>query len=323
MVGRLEAAYIQAFREMTLKIIHSPSPRLPRQQLWLAAIKPPMYSVAVMPIWVGSAIAYATTKTWRPGIFLIFLLAAILILAWENLSNDVFDSDTGVDVNKHHSLVNLTGNRTLIFWLGNLCLAAGLLGIGAIALGQQDVTVIGLILLCCGLGYLYQGPPFRLGYRGLGEILCFFAFGPLAFSAAFYSQTQTWSGVSLIASVIVGVTTSLILFCSHFHQIKDDAAVGKRSPIVRLGTQRAANLLPWLCGSIYLLLLTFVGLGQFPAWTLLMLLSLPLAVKLCRHVGANHNKPEKVFNCKFIAVALHFWSGLLLGLGFVLAGWLG
>jgi len=307
---------------MTIKIIPSALPDVHRKKLWLAAIKPPMYSVAVMPIWVGSAIAYATTQVFHLKVFLTFLLAAILILAWENLSNDVFDSDTGVDVNKHHSLVNLTGNRSLIFWLGNLCLALGLLGIGAIAFWQQDVTVIGLILLCCNLGYLYQGPPFRLGYQGLGEILCFFAFGPLAFSAAYYSQTQSWSKVNLAASVIVGITTSLILFCSHFHQIKDDVAVGKRSPIVRLGTQKAANLLPWACSGIYLLTIILVGIGQFPMWTLLMVLSLPFAIKLCRYVGANHHKPEKVFNCKFIAVALHFWSGLLLGFGFVLAGWL-
>jgi len=34
-----------------------------------------------------------------------------------NLSNDVFDAETGVDENKVHSLVNLTGNKPLIFWL--------------------------------------------------------------------------------------------------------------------------------------------------------------------------------------------------------------
>ena len=27
-----------------------------------------------------------------------FLLAAVLLLLWENLSNDLFDADTGVDV---------------------------------------------------------------------------------------------------------------------------------------------------------------------------------------------------------------------------------
>jgi 1,4-dihydroxy-2-naphthoate octaprenyltransferase len=290
----------------------------PNTKLWMAAIKPPMYSVAIMPIWVGTAIAFAETKMFNGAVFSTFVAAAILILAWENISNDVFDSETGIDQNKHHSLVNLTGNKLLIFWLGNLCLGLGLLGILAIAFWQQDLTVIGIILLCCGLGYMYQGPPFRLGYQGLGEILCFFAFGPLAVEAAYYSQTQTWSMTSLAASVIVGIATTLVLFCSHFHQVKDDIAAGKRSPIVRLGTQKGAQLLVWLTGSIYPLTLLFVLLGISPAWTLLSWVSLPFAFKLCRHVQENHNQPDKVSNCKFIAVAVHFWSCLLFGLGFML-----
>ena len=35
-----------------------------------------------------------------------------------------------------------------------------------------------LVLICCTLGYLYQGPPFRLGYRGLGEPLRWLALAP-------------------------------------------------------------------------------------------------------------------------------------------------
>lgn len=290
----------------------------PNTKLWMAAIKPPMYSVAIMPIWVGTAVAFAETKMFNSAVFSTFVTAAILILAWENISNDVFDSETGIDQNKHHSLVNLTGNKLLIFWIGNLCLGLGLLGILAIAFWQQDLTVIAIILLCCGLGYMYQGPPFRLGYQGLGEIICFFAFGPLAVEAAYYSQTQTWSITSLAASVIVGIATTLILFCSHFHQVKDDIAAGKRSPIVRLGTAKGAQLLVWFTGSIYPLTLLFVLWGIFPAWTLLSCVSLPFAVKLCRHVQENHNQPDKVSNCKFIAVAVHFWACLLLGLGFML-----
>jgi 1,4-dihydroxy-2-naphthoate octaprenyltransferase len=287
-------------------------------KLWLAAIKPPMYSVAIIPIWVGTAVAFAETRIINTAIFSTFLLSAIWIVAWLNLSNDVFDSETGIDENKAHSLVNLTGNKALIFWLSNLFLAAGILGIIAIAWWQRDLTVIALVLLCCALGYSYQGPPFRLGYQGLGEIICFVTFGPMAVAAAYYSQAQTWSLNCLAASTIVGIVTSVILFCSHFHQVKDDVAAGKRSPIVRLGTKRGAQLLPWLCGSIYALTSLFVLLGNFPIWTLLVFASLPLALKLSKHVLENHNQPDKVSNCKFIAVGMHFFSGLLLGLGFIL-----
>lgn len=307
---------------MTTKVENysaSQSAQNDQKKLWLAALMPPMYSVAIFPIALGTAIAFAETGTVHWHIFLTFLFSAIAILAWENLSNDVFDAETGIDDNEPTSLVNLTGNKSLIFWIGNFFLGLGITGIVAIAWWQQDPTILGLILLCCGLGYIYHGPPFRLGYQGLGEILCFFSFGPLAVSAAYYSQTQTWSSSSLVASLILGVSTSLILFCSHFHQVEDDLAAGKRSPIVRLGTARSAQLLPWLSGSIFGLTGLCVALQIFPVWILLVMLSLPTAFNLCRHALTYHDQPERVRNCKFFAVALHFWSSLLLCCGFVLS----
>ena len=56
------------------------------------------------------------------------MLAAILLLLWENLSNDVFDAATGVDATgKPHSVVNLTGAGTvsprgrLLRWCWGCC----------------------------------------------------------------------------------------------------------------------------------------------------------------------------------------------------------
>ncbi|MGF1518446.1 MAG: 2-carboxy-1,4-naphthoquinone phytyltransferase [Nodosilinea sp.] len=289
------------------------------RKLWLAAIKPPMYSVAIMPMVVGSAIAYAETGQFDGGIFALFAMAAVLILAWENLSNDVFDAETGIDVNKAHSVVNLTRNRRLVFVLANLCLGLGIAGIVAIALTQQDPTVLGIVLLCCGLGYMYQGPPFRLGYQGLGEVLCFLSFGPLAMGAAYYSQTQSWSGGSQMAGVMLGLSTTLVLFCSHFHQVDDDLAAGKRSPIVRLGTKRGAALVPVLCAVFFAIAALGILLGILPIWTALVFLSALSAWRLSRHVTRFHDQPERVFNAKFFAIGFHFWSGVLLTLGF----WLG
>ncbi|MGB3300439.1 MAG: 2-carboxy-1,4-naphthoquinone phytyltransferase [Phormidesmis sp.] len=314
----------------------SPSPQsashADRKKLWLAAIKPPMYCVAVMPILAGSAVAYAQTGTFHPSVFSIFALSAILLLVWENLSNDVFDAATGIDQNKHHSLVNLTRNRSLIFWLGNAALLLGVAGIVAIALWQQDITVLAMVLICCGLGYLYQGPPFRLGYQGLGEVLCFLSFGPLAVGAAYYSQAQSWGppspdalataqkgaqawswhGSLLPVALIVGITTTLVLFCSHFHQVEDDLKAGKKSPIVRLGTYRGAQVLPWACGAIGMIWAIALLAGGLPWSALLIGASAPAAVRLCQHVLAFHDQPERVSNAKFLAIHFHFWNGLLL-----------
>ena len=282
-----------------------------RFRLWMAAIKPPMYTVAIMPILWGTALAYEAMGRINGLVFGLFLSAAILILAWENISNDVFDSETGIDRNKHHSLVNLTQRKTLVFWIGNLCLLVGIAEILGISWLQQDPTVLGLILGCCLLGYAYQGPPFRLGYQGLGEVLCFFAFGPLGIGAVYYSQTQSWSVESQLAGVILGITTSLILFCSHFHQVEDDLLAGKRSPIVRLGTQRGAALLPWIVGISYGLIVLGIGLKLFP-WVLLISgLGIVPGIELCRFVQEHYDRPEVVSRSKFVAVKFHFISGIL------------
>ena len=289
----------------------------PNKKLWLAAIKPPMYTVAVIPIWVGSAIAFAQTKIFNLPIFAVFLTSAILFIAWMNVSNDVFDDDTGIDQNKAHSVVKLTGNKSLTFLIANLCLITGILGVSLISWWQRDITVMVLVLVASAIAYTYQGPPFRLGYQGLGEIICLISFS-MVVVAAYYSQAQTWSIVSFAAAIIVAIATSLILFCSHIHQLEDDLAAGKRSPIVRLGTKKASQILPWFGGSIYALTALFVLLRIFPVATLLVFLSLPLAIKLFRHVHNYHDQPAKVSNSKFLAVAMHFAMGLLLGIGFLI-----
>ncbi|WP_051039931.1 2-carboxy-1,4-naphthoquinone phytyltransferase [Synechococcus sp. PCC 7336] len=285
----------------------------------MAAIKPPMYSVAMMPIWLGTAIARTQVLAINWGIFAIFLAAAIAILAWLNLSNDVFDSQTGIDKNKAHSVVNLTGNAKGVLAIANLLLAAGILGIVAIAWWQRDGTVLGIVAACCALGYTYQGPPFRLGYLGLGEPICWLTFGPMAIAAVYYSQTQTWSWTSLPAACLLGLSTSLILFCSHFHQVEDDLAAGKRSPVARMGTAAGARVVAAIISVFFGSLFVFVALGWMPLWTLLAIASLPPAVRLSRLMLRYHSFPRQISEAKFIAVAFHFWTSLLLGLGYWLA----
>jgi len=43
-------------------------------------IKPPMYNVAIMPIWVGTAVAFAESKTIHSRIFSTFY--PLLFLFW-------------------------------------------------------------------------------------------------------------------------------------------------------------------------------------------------------------------------------------------------
>ena len=222
-----------------------------RRRLWKAAIKWPMYAVAVMPVLLAAGWRWGQGDPVRLDQLVLFLVAAVLLLAWENLANDVFDADTGVDAQgKPHSVVNLTGRRDRVAWLANGALALGLALMALVAL-RSSGAVLALVLACCGIGYAYQGPPLRLGYRGLGEPLCWLAFGPLATAAGLLALAPA-DGAAAVpwrAAVELGggpaLATTLVLFCSHFHQVEEDAAHGKRSPVVRLGTARAAALVPW------------------------------------------------------------------------------
>ena len=85
-----------------------------------------------------------------------------------------------------------------------------------------------------------------------------------------------------------------------------------------MGTKAGSQVLNWSCGIVFVLISICVGLGFFPVWTLLSFTGLPFAIHLCRYLSHHHDQPEKISNCKFIAVYLHFFSGLLFGLGFVL-----
>ncbi len=298
---------------MTTEILKNP-----QQKLWYAAIKIPMYTVAVIPITVGTAVAYTSSQQIDWGIYGTFIGAAIAIIAWLNLSNDVFDADTGIDKRKAHSVVNLTGSQALVFWVSNAFLGLGIFGIILISYWLRDWVVLGIVILCCLLGYTYQGPPFRLGYQGLGEIICFICFGPLAIAAAEYSQNQRFSYLGLAAATIIGITTSIILFCSHFHQVEDDLAAGKRSPVARLGTANSAQLLTLSVVSVFVLIVLLVILKVFSPWTLLTFVSLPSAYQLVNHVRKHHSQPDLVSNSKFLAVNFHFLSGLLLSIGLII-----
>ena len=295
-----------------------------RKHLWQAAIKWPLYSVAIMPVIVSAGWELGNSGNIRLGQFIGFLIASILILLWENLTNDLFDDETGVDKYKFHSVVALTGSKSTVSRVAYFSLLLGLFIIFILAL-KSKITVLFLVIICCFLGYLYQGPPFRLGYKGLGEPLCWIAFGPLATAAALIviSPKSNFDAIPWGTALIVGagpaMATTLVLFCSHFHQINQDAAVGKKSPLVVLGTNRAANFLPWFVGLIFLLELLPVLLGIWPITTLICLISLPSGLDLIKLIKRHHNQPERIKNSKFLALRFQTINSLCLSIGFAIS----
>jgi 1,4-dihydroxy-2-naphthoate octaprenyltransferase len=290
-----------------------------------------MYAVAVMPVLLAAGWRFGRGEPVRLEQLLLFLLAAVLLLAWENLANDVFDADTGVDTHgKPHSVVNLTGRRDRVSAVANGCLLLGL-ALMALVAWRSSAAVLALVLACCGIGYAYQGPPLRLGYRGLGEPLCWLAFGPLATAAGLLALAPA-PGTAGAASVVPwgqalalgsgpALATTLVLFCSHFHQVADDAAHGKRSPVVRLGTGAAASLVPWFVATALALQWAPVLLRAWPLPALLGAVGLPPARQLIALLGTHHGQPERISGSKFLALRFQALNGLGLAAGLALGRW--
>ena len=82
-----------------------------KKKLWKQAIKWPLYYVAIIPVLITGAYLINQYEKVKIYNLIAFTLAAILILLWENLTNDLFDAETGIDEFKFHSIVNLIKNK--------------------------------------------------------------------------------------------------------------------------------------------------------------------------------------------------------------------
>lgn len=292
------------------------------------AIKLPIYSVAIVPLTVASAVAYLQTGHVSVMRYLGLLVSSIFIITWLNLSNDVYDFDTGADKDKKESVVNIVGSRTGTLVTANLLLGLGFLGLIWIALKAGNVRSILLLLCAVMCGYVYQCPPFRLSYQGLGEPLCFASFGPFATTAFYLMQTTSretsyhlsLTSTILAASILVGYTTTLILFCSHFHQVEGDRAVGKYSPLVRVGRKAGSEVVKVALVALYASLFVLgVGNALPLASTGLCALTIPMGSLVVSYVEKNYNDDRKIFMAKYYCVRLHALFGLALSVGLVLA----
>jgi 1,4-dihydroxy-2-naphthoate octaprenyltransferase len=168
------------------------------------------------------------------------------------------------------------------------------------------------------------------GWRwGQGEPLCWLAFGPLATAAGLLALAPAGASATVPWRTAVelgggpALATTLVLFCSHFHQVEEDAAHGKRSPVVRLGTARAAALVPWFVAGALAFQWAPVLAGHWPLTALLGAVGLPPAQRLIRLLRDHHHLPERIAGSKFLALRFQALNGLGLALGLALGARLG
>ncbi|HEX4903082.1 MAG TPA: 1,4-dihydroxy-2-naphthoate polyprenyltransferase [Acidimicrobiales bacterium] len=213
---------------------------------WIAGARVRTLPAAVVPVLVGTAAARGVDGplvAWRA------VAAGIVALALQvatNYANDYSDGIRGTDDPGAR-----VGPVRLVGWgikppgaVKRAALAsfavAGAAGLAlAVAVGWE-LVVVGAAAMLAGWGY--TGGPRPYGYLGLGEVFVFVFFGVVATVGSTYVQVEQVTGLSLLASVPVGLLATALLVTNNLRDIPGDTVAGKRTLAVKLGAARTRTL---------------------------------------------------------------------------------
>jgi 1,4-dihydroxy-2-naphthoate polyprenyltransferase len=259
---------------------------------WLAGTRPRTLPAAVVPVLIGTGVAfgYGRFSAWRA---VLALIVALFLQIGVNYANDYSDGIRGSDERRvgptrlvAAGLAPARQVRAAAFACFFCACVAGLV--------LAIFTSWWLILIgaaAVGAAWFYTGGTHPYGYRGLGEIAVFAFFGLAAVAGTAYVQMTTLSWLALIAALPAGLLSCALLMINNLRDIGSDADVGKRTLAVRLGDLRSRTVY------VTCLLVPFViALAVTPArpLTALTLLALPLAVGPIRAVRAGAAGPALI-----------------------------
>jgi 1,4-dihydroxy-2-naphthoate octaprenyltransferase len=122
----------------------------------------------------------------------------------------------------------------------------------------------------------------------------------------------------IIASIPISLLILAVLYINEFPDYTADKTVGKRTLVVRLGRDKAAQGYAVIVFGAYLSVFLSVLFGITPAYTLLAIIPLPLAVESVQHALEFHSEPFKLVPANAATIILHLVTSLLLSLGYLL-----
>ena len=299
----------------------APEASLSRFRVWMMAIRPPTLTAAIVPVAVGTAVA------WHDGVraplaAFITLVAALALQAGANLANDLSDFRRGADTDTRLGPIRVTQRGLLterqvtggviVFFL-----LATLGGLYLTYLGGWPIVAIGLASMLAAV--TYTGGPWPFGYRGLGEVFVFIFFGVVAVVGTYYVQTCA-AGACLVtndvlaASLPVALTVTAILVVNNVRDIDQDRLAGKYTLAVYLGRRLARWELVVVVAGAYLAAGALWLSGDFSVWVLLSWLSVPAAIMPVVVPFKRTDGPP--LNAALRGMArLHLIFGLLLAIG--------
>jgi 1,4-dihydroxy-2-naphthoate octaprenyltransferase len=259
---------------------------------WLAGARPRTLPAAIVPVVVGSGVAfgYGRFSAWRAGLALVVALA---LQVGVNYANDYSDGVRGTDQARVGPVrlvaAGLAPPRQV--------LAAALAGFGTACLAGlvlAATTSWWLLLLgaaAVAAAWTYTGGRRPYGYLGLGEVAVFAFFGVAAVVGTAYVQMGRVSWLALAACVPVGLLACALLVINNLRDIGSDEESGKRTLAVLIGDQRTRVLYAACALAPFGMLIVIAPARPL---ALLALATLPLAVLPLRTVRTGGRGPALV-----------------------------
>jgi 1,4-dihydroxy-2-naphthoate octaprenyltransferase len=282
---------------------------------WLVAARPKTLSAAVVPVLIGTALAWRDAKPLHWMMFACALAGATFIQIGTNFVNDALDFKKGADTAERLGPLRVTQAGLLsadaVVRGAYVCFVlAALCGVPLIMRGGWPLLIIGLTSIAAA--YAYTGGPYPLAYNGLGELFVLVFFGFVAVGGSYYVQTLRMSAEVVVAGGAIGLLAIVLLAINNLRDVANDRASNKRTLAVRFGETFARIEIGFCAFAPFPCMVGVAGMrGQRPM--LIVMLALPLAaamvMRVMRSRGAELNR------CLAMAGALQWAFGVLVVIG--------
>jgi 1,4-dihydroxy-2-naphthoate octaprenyltransferase len=217
-----------------------------RLDAWVQASRPLSQISIALPLAYGQALAFATYGAFSWKLFVAVHLFGLMDQLFVVYTNDVVDYASDVHNTTYSrfsggSRVLVEGKLTQLDLARAATLALlGMAGVSAyLVFREHRAFMVVIAAIAAHMMWLYSFPPFRLSYRGHGEVLQGLGLGVLLPIAGFYAQAGTVTGLSplmLVPGFLLGYAGNVI---GALADAPSDAASSKRTLPVRRGEPRA------------------------------------------------------------------------------------
>jgi 1,4-dihydroxy-2-naphthoate octaprenyltransferase len=256
----------------------SPGRELDRVSRWLLIVRASVFPMTLVSGGIGGLLALGGPDAARVSLphLLAALLGILLAHAANNMINDYFDLESGLDSDQyvrgqyapHPILSGLVSKRGLVGAIAGVNAAdlAILVWLASVH-GWPIVAFAGLGLF---VSVFYVAPPLLLKRRGLGELGVFLVWGPLMIGGTYLATTGRIEPWVIAASLPYACLVMAVLMGKHVDKIEADAARGVHTLPVLLGERSARTATQALVVSFFALVPVLVLTGTLSVWTLLV-----------------------------------------------------